>query len=137
MRPGSVIGAVTPVDGSGTKASEKIVSAMRSEMRSLAEAHDLDPKVAEAMVDESLAIPDIIEEGKLLTLTVEEAVSLNYAFEVEDMTALLNDLELGDAEVLTAELNWAEKLVRFFSNSVSSVAIASAENVSPPRPLPR
>ena len=118
MRPGSVIGAVTPVDGSGTKASEKIVSAMRSEMRSLAEAHDLDPKVAEAMVDESLAIPDIIEEGKLLTLTVEEAVGLNYAFEVEDMTALLNDLELGDAEVLTAELNWAEKLVRFFSNPI-------------------
>ena len=51
MRPGSVIGAVTPVDGSGTKASEKIVSAMRSEMRSLAEAHGLDPAVAEAMVD--------------------------------------------------------------------------------------
>ncbi|NIP82046.1 MAG: nodulation protein NfeD, partial [Gemmatimonadetes bacterium] len=37
MRPGSVIGAATPVDGSGTKAPEKIVSAMRSEMRALAE----------------------------------------------------------------------------------------------------
>ncbi|RMH11995.1 MAG: hypothetical protein D6701_14165, partial [Gemmatimonadetes bacterium] len=36
MRPGSVIGAATPVDGGGTKASEKIVSAMRSEMRALA-----------------------------------------------------------------------------------------------------
>jgi len=118
MRPGSVMGAVTPVDGSGTKASEKIVSAMRSEMRSLAEAHDLDPEIAEAMVDESLAIPNVIEEGKLLTLTVAEAVSLNYALEVEDMAALLNDLELGDAEVLTAELNWAENLVRFFSNPI-------------------
>jgi len=38
MRPGSVLGAATPVDGSGEKASEKIVSAMRSEMRALAEA---------------------------------------------------------------------------------------------------
>jgi membrane-bound serine protease (ClpP class) len=38
MRPGSVIGAATPVDGAGQKAPEKIVSAMRSEMRALAEA---------------------------------------------------------------------------------------------------
>ncbi|MDH3425001.1 MAG: ATP-dependent Clp protease proteolytic subunit, partial [Gemmatimonadota bacterium] len=38
MRPGSVIGAATPVDGTGTKAPEKIVSAMRTEMRALAEA---------------------------------------------------------------------------------------------------
>ena len=70
MRPGSVLGAVTPVDGSGTKASEKIVSAMRSEMRSLAEAHGLDPAVAEAMVDESLAVPDVVEAGQLRTLSL-------------------------------------------------------------------
>ena len=118
MRPGSVMGAVTPVDGSGTKASEKIVSAMRSEMRSLAEAHDLDPQIAEAMVDESLAIPDVIEEGKLLTLTVAEAVNLNYAVEVEDLTALLQELDMEGAEILTAEINWAEALVRFFSNPI-------------------
>ena len=118
MRPGSVMGAVTPVDGSGTKASEKIVSAMRSEMRSLAEANDLNPEIAEAMVDESLAIPGVIEEGKLLTLTVEEAVNLNYALEVEDLSALLNDLELEDAEVISSETNWAEKLVRFFSDPI-------------------
>ncbi|NIP83488.1 MAG: nodulation protein NfeD, partial [Gemmatimonadetes bacterium] len=37
MRPGGVIGAATPVTGEGQKASEKIVSAMRSEMRALAE----------------------------------------------------------------------------------------------------
>ena len=47
MRPGSVIGAATPVDGSGTKAPEKIVSAMRSQMRALAEEQGLDPRVAE------------------------------------------------------------------------------------------
>jgi membrane-bound ClpP family serine protease len=37
MRPGAVIGAATPVTGEGQKAPEKIVSAMRSEMRALAE----------------------------------------------------------------------------------------------------
>src|SRR5688500_10169635 len=63
MRPGSVIGAATPVDGGGTKAPEKIVSAMRSEMRALAEARKLDPRIAEAMVDVSIAIPGVVEKG--------------------------------------------------------------------------
>jgi membrane-bound serine protease (ClpP class) len=34
VAPGSALGAATPVDGSGTKASEKMVSAMRAEFRS-------------------------------------------------------------------------------------------------------
>ena len=118
MRPGSVIGAVTPVDGSGTKASEKIVSAMRSEMRALAEARGLDPAVAEAMVDESLAIPDVVESGKLLTLTTEEAVGLEYARATDDFTTLLDDLDLSGATVRDLEVNWAERLVRFFSHPV-------------------
>ena len=41
---GGVIGAATPVDGQGTRASEKIVSAMRGEFRALAEARGLDPQ---------------------------------------------------------------------------------------------
>ena len=37
MRPGSTVGAATPVTGGGEKASEKMVSAMRSEFRALAD----------------------------------------------------------------------------------------------------
>ena len=118
MRPGSVLGAVTPVDGSGTKASEKIVSAMRSEMRALAEAQGLDPAIAEAMVDESLAIPDVVDAGRLLTLTMEEAVRVGYASETENFNSLLNALDVGGAEVTDFGVNWAERLVRFFSNPV-------------------
>lgn len=118
MRPGSVIGAVTPVDGSGQKASEKIVSAMRSEMRALAESAGLDPEVAAAMVDEDIEIEGVIEAGKLLTLTTDEAVELGYATEVEDMAALLELLGHGGAQVVTSEANWAEGVVRFFSNPV-------------------
>ena len=57
MRPGGVIGAATPVSGEGQKAPEKIVSAMRSEFRALAAERGLDPRVAEAMVDEEIADP--------------------------------------------------------------------------------
>ena len=118
MRPGSVLGAVTPVDGSGTKASEKIVSAMRSEMRALAEAHGLDPAIAEAMVDESLAVPDVVEAGRLLTLTTEEAVRIGYATRTENFATLLDDLGIVGAEVTDFGVNWAERFVRFFSNPV-------------------
>ena len=118
MRPGSVIGAATPVDGTGTKASEKIVSAMRSEMRALAERQGLDPDVAEAMVDESIGIPGVVEPGKLLTLTTEEAVGLGYAKATDDFGTLLADLDLAGASVRDLEVNWAERLVRFFSHPV-------------------
>ncbi len=118
MRPGSVLGAATPVDGTGHKAPEKIVSAMRSEMRALAEEHGLDPQVAEAMVDEDVAIDGIVEAGKLLTLTTEEAVQLDYAREVDDVDGLLDDAGLGGATVVDVHVNWAERMVRFFSNPV-------------------
>ncbi len=116
MRPASVIGAATPVDGSGTKASEKIVSAMRSEMRALAEAHGVDPEIAAAMVDEDIEVAGVVEAGKLLTLTTEEAIEVGYAVEVEDLADMLVQLDAPGAQVVTSETNWAEGVVRFFSN---------------------
>ena len=118
MRPGSVVGAVTPVDGAGTKAPEKIVSAMRSEMRALAAARGLDPAIAEAMVDESLAVPGVVDAGRLLTLTTDEAVRIGYATETEDFATLLAELRVAGAEVTDFGVNWAERFVRFFSNPV-------------------
>lgn len=118
MRVGSVMGAVTPVDGSGTKASEKMVSAMRARMRALAEARGLDPAIAEAMVDEELAIEGVVEGGKLLTLTTGEAVRLGYAEVVADWNGVLEAIGLVGAEVVDAEVNWAERIVRFFTNPV-------------------
>lgn len=116
MVPGAVIGAATPVTGEGEKAPEKIVSAMRSEMRALAEARGLDPRVAEAMVDEDIEIPGVVEAGKLLTLTTDEAVRLGYAHEAADWDALLATLDLHGAGVHLAETNWAESIVRFLTH---------------------
>lgn len=134
MRTGAVMGAATPVDGQGTKASEKVVSAMRGRMRALAEARGLDPRVAEAMVDEELAIDEVVEEGKLLTLTTEEAVELGYAVAVADWDDVMGEIGLGAAgpdgaaagvgggagavTVVDARVNWAERLVRFFTSPV-------------------
>jgi membrane-bound serine protease (ClpP class) len=116
MMPGSVIGAATPVDGSGTKASEKVVSAMRSEMRALAEERGLDPRVAEAMVDEQLDVPGVKPAGKLLTLTTAEAASFKYAVPVERFEDVLTQIGASGAEVHTMSVNWAEQLVRFLTH---------------------
>ncbi len=125
MREGAVMGAATPVDGGGEKAPEKIVSAMRSEMRALAEARGLDPLVAEAMVDEEIEIPGVVEKGKLLTLTTSEAARLGYAKQVSDLNGVLFELRAVGAPVHTTRVNWAEGLVRFFTHPLVAPMLLS------------
>ena len=126
MRPGAVLGAATPVDGQGTKASEKMVSAMRGEFRALAEARGLDPRIAEAMVDERVEIPGVNEGGRLLTLSTNEAVRVGFArASVAGESELLREIGLPGARVLTIAPNWAELVVRFLTNPLVSPLLLS------------
>ena len=126
MRPGGVIGAATPVDGQGQKASEKMVSAMRAEFRAMAEQRGLDPTLAEAMVDESVEIPGVVKKGQLLTLSTGEAVRLNFAKgAVADEAALLAAIGHPGAQVVSTETNWAEGVVRFLTNPLVSPLLLS------------
>jgi membrane-bound serine protease (ClpP class) len=119
MRPGSTIGAATPVDGQGTRASEKMVSAMRSEFRALAEERGFDPRIGEAMVDEAVEVPGVVDAGRLLTLTTEEAIELDVATGVvEDYRALLVSIGAGEGRSVDMRPNWAEGIVRFLTNPV-------------------
>ena len=126
VRPGATIGAATPVAGTGEKAPEKVVSAMRSEFRALAEAQGLDPRIAEAMVDEEVEIEGVVEKGKLLTLTAEEALELGYAKgEFRTLGELLAALDLSGAEVRVPGENWAESVVRFLTNPIVAPILLS------------
>jgi membrane-bound serine protease (ClpP class) len=116
MRPGSVMGAATPVDGEGEKLSEKMVSAMRSEFRALAEERGLDPRVAEGMVDESIGVPGVTEPGRLVSLSTGEAAALGYAREVQDWDGVLAAVGAPAARTVTTQVNWAERVVRFVTN---------------------
>ncbi|MDR1783297.1 MAG: nodulation protein NfeD [Dysgonamonadaceae bacterium] len=94
MREGANIGAATVVNGqSGEAMPDKYQSYMRSIIRSTAEAHGKkavihgndtiyewvrDPQIAEAMVDEQIIIPNVIDTGKVLTLTAQEAMKLGF-----------------------------------------------------------
>lgn len=126
MRPGSTIGAATPVVGDGKRASEKMVSAMRSEFRALAEERGFDPAIAEAMVDEKVAVEGISEAGRLLTLTTSEAVELGVATAVvEDWPALVASIGLEGVPVREISPNWAERIVRFLTNPMLAPLLLS------------
>jgi len=126
MRPGSTIGAATPVVGDGKRASEKMVSAMRSEFRALAEERGFDPAIAEAMVDENVAVEGISEAGRLLTLTTSEAVELGVATAVvEDWPALVASVGLEGAPVRDVSPNWAERIVRLLTNPMLAPLLLS------------
>ena len=101
MTGGAVIGAATPVDQSGQKTSEKYVSAIRKLFRATAEQNGRPPEVAEAMVDEDVAIPGLIDKGKLLTLTAREALQWKMADgRFDTLAALLEHLHLPSAQLI-------------------------------------
>lgn len=126
MAPGGVLGAATPVDGSGTKASEKMVSAMRGEFRALAEQRGLDPRIAEKMVDESIDLEGVSPAGRLLTLSTQEALRLGYAHgEAADEAAFLAAIGQEGARVVSPAANWAERVVGFLTSPLVSPLLLS------------
>jgi membrane-bound serine protease (ClpP class) len=69
------------------------------------------------MVDADVEIAGLIEKGKLLTLTTEEALRHGVAdHRAEDTRELLTVLGHAGAEVVRARENWAERVVRFLTN---------------------
>jgi membrane-bound serine protease (ClpP class) len=93
MREGASIGAATVVNETGAAMPDKYQSYLRAMMRATAEAHGKDtlvhgrdttirwvrdPAIAEAMVDERIAVANVIDTGKVLTFTAEEALRWGY-----------------------------------------------------------
>jgi membrane-bound serine protease (ClpP class) len=126
MADGGTIGAATPVQmgqpGSAPQpVEEKTVSYVRKEFRATAEARKRPPLVAEAMVDADVEIPGLIQKGKLLTLTTDEALKHKIAdFRANTLDKVLEELGLAGAEVRRASPTWAENLVRLLTHPVVS-----------------
>lgn len=122
MAPGSSIGAATVVvGGSGEAAPDKYQSYMRSMMRSTAEAKGRDPKIAEAMVDQSIEIEGITKAGQVLTFSTSEAIEHGFCeAEVRSIEDLLSILEINEYTLIEFELSGIEKIIRFFLNPLIS-----------------
>jgi membrane-bound serine protease (ClpP class) len=126
MAGGGTIGAATPVQmgqpgAAAQPVAEKTVSYVRKEFRATAESRKRPPLLAEAMVDADVEIAGIIEKGKLLTLTTEEALKHKLAdFRADSIESALENLGIRGAELRRASPNWAEHLVRFLTHPVVS-----------------
>lgn len=124
MAPGATIGAATPVmaGAEGAQAvSEKTVSYVRKEFRATAESRKRPALIAEAMVDADVAIRGVIEKGKLLTLTTDEALKHKVAeHRADNVAAALERVGIAGAELRAMSPNWAENVVRFLTHPVLS-----------------
>lgn len=136
MRKGGSIGAATVVNQTGEKMPDKYQSYMRSIMRATAESHGgdtiisgqdttfhwfRDPKIAEAMVDESVYIPGIIDAGKVLTFTPTEAMKNGYCEGIaENIPEVLKQIGVEEYEIVEYEPSFIEKIIGFLVNPIVS-----------------
>ena len=120
MVPGASIGAATVVEGVGGEAApDKYQSYMRGLMRSTAEANGRDPRIAEAMVDETLEVEGVSEAGSVLTLSTSEAILHGVADgEFSTIDDVLADLELAGRQVLWHQASRTEQFLRFFGSPI-------------------
>jgi membrane-bound serine protease (ClpP class) len=132
MTDGGTIGAATPVqigggDGQAKPVEEKSVSYVRKEFRATADSRNRPPDIAEAMVDDDVEIPGLIEKDKLLTLTTDEALERGVAdARANTLEEVLAQLDLSDAEVRTSSPNWGERFVRLITSPVLASLLLSA-----------
>ena len=135
MRKGANIGAATVVNQTGAAMPDKYQSYMRSMMRSTAEAHGQDtiiqkndtlykwkrdPMIAEAMVDERVAIPNLIDTGKVLTFTAQEAQKWGYCDGLAESPDEVITQYLGykDYEMKSYTPSWQDDLKGFLMNPI-------------------
>lgn len=136
MRTGSSFGAATVVNQTGEKLPDKYQSYMRATMRATAEAHGKDtiingrdttyrwkrdPKIAEAMVDERVYIPGVIDTGKILTFTPEEAVKNHYCEGIcENLDEVLKLNKMENARIVEYKPTALERFIGFMVNPIVS-----------------
>lgn len=125
MSKGANIGAATVVNQEGEKLMDKYQSYMRSTMRSTAEAKGRDPKIAEAMVDESIYIEGVVDSTKILTFTTSEAIANGYCEgSFESIPELLLAHGIQDPETRTYVVSSMESIIGWLVNpAISGVLI--------------
>lgn len=132
MREGASIGAATVVDQTGDVVPDKYQSFMRGMMRSTAEAHGKvpeivgrdtvwrwhrDPRIAEAMVDPSVVVDGLIEEGKVLTFSTGEAIEWGYCEgRAASVEQVLEQAGVSDYEIHRYEPTFMDWLIKFLTN---------------------
>lgn len=125
---GASIGAATPVllglSGDTEPADEKTVSYMRQEMANTAKMQKRNPLIAEAMVDPDVEIQGLVELGKLLTLSSEQALEWGIAdLRASDEASLWRAVDRDPPKVQRLEPTGAEKFARVIADPTVALVL--------------
>ena len=116
MGPGASIGAAEPIP-----ATVKMISGLRGEFESTAERNHRDPKIAGAMVDKNVDLPQYKRAGAILTLNTDDAVRSGIANgTAPSLDAALTELHLDGAPRVNESFTWAERIARFATDPTVS-----------------
>ena len=126
MSPGSTIGAAEPRGLTGETVDEKALSFWEGEMRDLAQRSQRDPDIAAAMVRSEIEIEGLIDKGKLLTLTSEDALKHGYSEGThESLAALLKNLGLDEEEIIESLPSLFDTIISWTTNPfVATILLA-------------
>ena len=120
MTENATMGASQAITSDGNAAGTKVESLWTSAMRGIAKAKDRDPIYAEAMANPDVDLPEYrAGVGKLLTLTADEAVKVEYANGIANtLQDVLKMAGYENAEVTHLEPTFFENVVRFITSPV-------------------
>nr|WP_286358700.1 NfeD family protein [Gabonibacter chumensis] len=134
MREGANIGAATVVNQTGEAMPDKYQSYMRSMIRSTAQAHGMDtivnggdtvvrwkrdPRIAEAMVDERIAIKGVTDSGKIVTFTPHEAIRFGFCDGIaESVSEVVRSEGISDYEIKEYHATGMDKLIGFLIHPI-------------------
>lgn len=117
MTAGANIGAATVVTQDGMAAPDKYQSYMRSTMRSIAEEKGRDPKIAEAMVDQTIEIDSVTKAGQVITFSTSEAIKYGFCeAKVSSIEEILERNKIENYELVKYELSTTDTIIEFFLN---------------------
>ena len=120
MTDGATIGSAAVIDSAGNAADEKANSAWLAQMEAAAEKSGRDPQYALAMADKTIDLPQYrAPEGKLLTLSANEAIEVGYAEGLANtLEEVVQAVGLQGAQIVDMEVTLAEKIARFITHPV-------------------
>ncbi|MHA6530350.1 NfeD family protein [Paenibacillus sp. BAC0078] len=125
MKPGSMIGAASLVDGSGKSVNDaKMVSYWKSKMVGAASLNGRDPEIAAGMMDVNLSVnkPELgvsKSKGQIIALSSSEALKAGYADSIASTPEeAITWLGYSTADIFRVEHTGAEKMSHFLTNPI-------------------
>ncbi len=121
MAPGSNIGSAETIPD-----TEKVLSSWVASLRGAAQETGRDPDIVAAMADKSLVIEGLVEEGRLLNLTTQEALDLGFIdLRSDNYEEMLTEFEIPFNRVVQMEMPFRARISQFATGTTVAPILLS------------